>query len=225
MNWGDATWLRRPTRVPGVGAEHGVGFAVPTAGGSNGVVALLAVEDVRVEFGGIVALADLSFTIDEGQICALIGPNGAGKTTLFNCVSRLYQPTAGRITFAGRTCSPFPRTASRKLGIARTFQNLALFPALTVVENVMVGAAFARRLDADPPARRARDPRAPVAERVREPSGRRTAVRHAEAHRDRARARRAPAAASARRTRRRAHPLRGRRARRARARRSATSSS
>ena len=58
---------------------------------------LLMVDDVRVEFGGIVALADLSFTIDEGQICALIGPNGAGKTTLFNCVSRLYQPSSGVI--------------------------------------------------------------------------------------------------------------------------------
>ncbi|MCU1466520.1 MAG: transporter related protein, partial [Actinomycetia bacterium] len=59
-------------------------------------MALLSVENVRVEFGGIVALADLSFTIDPGQICALIGPNGAGKTTLFNCVSRLYEVTSGR---------------------------------------------------------------------------------------------------------------------------------
>ena len=62
--------------------------------------ALLSVEDVRVEFGGIVALADLTFTIEEGQICALIGPNGAGKTTLFNCLSRLYEPSSGRITLS-----------------------------------------------------------------------------------------------------------------------------
>jgi len=103
-------------------------------------LALLSVEDVRVEFGGIVALADLTFTIEEGQICALIGPNGAGKTTLFNCVSRLYEATSGRIMFDGRDLLDAPAHAIARRGIARTFQNLALFPALTVVENVMVGA-------------------------------------------------------------------------------------
>ena len=103
-------------------------------------MALLSVEDVRVEFGGIVALADLTFTIEEGQICALIGPNGAGKTTLFNCVSRLYEATSGRIMFDGRDLLDAPAHAIARRGIARTFQNLALFPALTVVENVMVGA-------------------------------------------------------------------------------------
>jgi branched-chain amino acid transport system ATP-binding protein len=101
---------------------------------------LLTVDDVRVEFGGIVALADLSFTIDEGQICALIGPNGAGKTTLFNCVSRLYQPSGGRIALGDRDLLTMPAHRIAKLGIARTFQNLALFPALSVVDNVMVGA-------------------------------------------------------------------------------------
>ena len=64
-----------------------------------GAPARLTVDEIRVEFGGIVALADLSFTVEERQICALIGPNGAGKTTLFNCVSRLYEPTAGTIRF------------------------------------------------------------------------------------------------------------------------------
>lgn len=103
-------------------------------------MALLSVEDVRVEFGGIVALADLTFTIEAGTICALIGPNGAGKTTLFNCVSRLYEPTTGRIVFDGENLLDRPAHAIARLGIARTFQNLALFPALTVVENVMVGA-------------------------------------------------------------------------------------
>ena len=101
---------------------------------------LLSVDGVRVEFGGIVALADLSFTIDEGQICALIGPNGAGKTTLFNCVSRLYQPSEGRIELDGVDLLSLPAHRIARVGIARTFQNLALFPALTVVENVMVGA-------------------------------------------------------------------------------------
>jgi len=115
---------------------------------------LLTVDDVRVEFGGIVALADLSFTIDEGQICALIGPNGAGKTTLFNCVSRLYQPSSGVIRLRDVDLLALPAHRIAKAGIARTFQNLALFPALSVVDNVMVGAhslggtTRARRTDA-----------------------------------------------------------------------------
>jgi branched-chain amino acid transport system ATP-binding protein len=103
-------------------------------------VALLEVEDIRVEFGGIVALADLTFGIEAGEICALIGPNGAGKTTLFNCVSRVYEPTSGRITFDGHNLLSLAPHRIIRLGVARTFQNLALFPALTVVENVMVGA-------------------------------------------------------------------------------------
>jgi branched-chain amino acid transport system ATP-binding protein len=102
-------------------------------------VALLSVEDVRVEFGGIVALSDLSFTIESGEICALIGPNGAGKTTLFNCVSRLYQPSSGAIVFDGRNLLRLPAHRIARLGIARTFQNLALFPALSVLDNVLVG--------------------------------------------------------------------------------------
>ena len=102
-------------------------------------MALLSVEDIRVEFGGIVALADLSFTIDAGQICALIGPNGAGKTTLFNCVSRLYQPTSGAILFDGHDLLRMPAHRIAQVGIARTFQNLALFPALSVLDNVLVG--------------------------------------------------------------------------------------
>jgi branched-chain amino acid transport system ATP-binding protein len=102
-------------------------------------VALLSVDEVRVEFGGIVALADLSFTIDEGQICALIGPNGAGKTTLFNCVSRLYHPSSGSITFQGKNLLAMPAHKIARVGIARTFQNLALFPALSVLDNVLIG--------------------------------------------------------------------------------------
>jgi branched-chain amino acid transport system ATP-binding protein len=108
-------------------------------------VALLAVEELRAEFGGIVALADLSFTVESGQICALIGPNGAGKTTLFNCVSRLYEPKSGRITFDDRNLLALPAHRIARAGIARTFQNLALFPALTVLDNVLVGG-YSRRL-------------------------------------------------------------------------------
>jgi branched-chain amino acid transport system ATP-binding protein len=103
-------------------------------------LALLDVRDIEVRFGGVVALDGLSFSVEPGQICALIGPNGAGKTTLFNCVSRLYEPHSGHITFDGDDLLALPPHKIAKVGVARTFQNLALFPALTVIENVMVGA-------------------------------------------------------------------------------------
>lgn len=101
---------------------------------------LLEVHDVEVRFGGVVALAGLSFSIEAGRICALIGPNGAGKTTLFNVVSRLYQPTSGSVRFEGDDLLALPPHRIAGRGIARTFQNLALVPGLSVLENVMVGA-------------------------------------------------------------------------------------
>lgn len=101
---------------------------------------LLEVSDIGVRFGGVVALAGLSFTIDEGQICALIGPNGAGKTTLFNVVSRLYQPSEGSVTYDGTDLLSLPPHRIARVGIARTFQNLALVPGLSVLDNVMIGA-------------------------------------------------------------------------------------
>ncbi|MEN9504176.1 MAG: high-affinity branched-chain amino acid transporter ATP-binding protein LivG [Actinomycetota bacterium] len=97
-------------------------------------------QDITVRFGGIVALDGLSFSIDEGQICGLIGPNGAGKTTMFNVVSRIYQPTTGALLYRGKNLLDVPAHGIAKLGIARTFQNLALFPTMTLLENVMVGA-------------------------------------------------------------------------------------
>ena len=103
-------------------------------------MALLEVQDITLRFGGIVALDGLSFTIDEGQICGLIGPNGAGKTTMFNVVSRIYQPSAGRVTFDGQDLLALPAHAIAGKGIARSFQNLALFPTMSLLENVMVGA-------------------------------------------------------------------------------------
>ena len=103
-------------------------------------MSLLDVNEVAVHFGGIVALDGLSFSVEAGEICALIGPNGAGKTTLFNCVSRLYEPTAGSITFDGRDLLAMKAHKIARVGVARTFQTLALFPALSVLENVMVGA-------------------------------------------------------------------------------------
>lgn len=105
-----------------------------------GAPPLLDVRDVTVRFGGVVALDTLSFGIGEGQICGLIGPNGAGKTTCFNVVSRIYEPSGGSITFDGRDLLGLPAHKIAQVGIARTFQNLALFPSMTLLENVMVGA-------------------------------------------------------------------------------------
>jgi len=101
---------------------------------------LLDVQNVSVQFGGIRALDGLSFTIEEGQICGLIGPNGAGKTTMFNVVSRIYQPSEGRVLFRSHDLLSVPAHGIAARGIARTFQNLALFPSMTLLENVMVGA-------------------------------------------------------------------------------------
>jgi branched-chain amino acid transport system ATP-binding protein len=97
------------------------------------------VSEVTVRFGGIVALRQLSFTVDEGEICALIGPNGAGKTTLFNVVSLVYDPDYGRVTYDGRNVIDLAPHAIARVGIARTFQNLALWPGMSVLQNVMVG--------------------------------------------------------------------------------------
>jgi len=100
---------------------------------------ILSVRDLTVRFGGIVALDGVSFEVATGQIVGLIGPNGAGKTTLFNCLSRLYAPERGALEFEGRSIHDAPPHRIPALGISRTFQNLALFPSLTVLQNIMVG--------------------------------------------------------------------------------------
>jgi branched-chain amino acid transport system ATP-binding protein len=101
--------------------------------------ALLRVHNVGVRFGGIVALDDVSFDVARNCIVGLIGPNGAGKTTLFNCVSRLYRCDCGDIVFDGKSLLCVPRHRIAALGIGRTFQNLALFGTMTVLDNVMIG--------------------------------------------------------------------------------------
>lgn len=100
---------------------------------------LLSLCDISVRFGGIVALDRVSFDVERGTIVGLIGPNGAGKTTLFNCLSRLYHYDSGEITFEGRSLAAVPRHGIAALGIGRTFQNLALFRNLTVMQNVLLG--------------------------------------------------------------------------------------
>ena len=108
---------------------------------------LLSVRDVTVRFGGIVALDSVSFEMAEGAIVGLIGPNGAGKTTFFNCLSRLYAPDRGDILFEGRSVLHATPHRIAELGVGRTFQSLALFQTMTVLQNVMVGVHSRSRSD------------------------------------------------------------------------------
>ena len=100
---------------------------------------LLQMEDVTLRFGGLVALDKVNFTLYEGEILGLIGPNGAGKTTCFNAMTGVYRPTTGRILFDGKQVSGRKPHQITRMGIARTFQNIRLFPEMTALENVMVG--------------------------------------------------------------------------------------
>ena len=113
--------------------------AVERAGGQPIEPPLLEVENVSVRFGGIVALDRVSFAVARGHVVGLIGPNGAGKTTLFNCLSRLYTFSDGRIAFEGRSLLETPPHGIASLGIGRTFQNLALFRTMSVRDNVKLG--------------------------------------------------------------------------------------
>jgi branched-chain amino acid transport system ATP-binding protein len=101
---------------------------------------LLELRNVTRRFGGVVALDDVSLDVFEGEIAGLIGPNGAGKTTAFNVITRLYTPDEGDIVFDGESLLSTPTYKVVRRGIARTFQNVELFPSLTVLENVLIGA-------------------------------------------------------------------------------------
>ena len=101
---------------------------------------LLEVDNVTLKFGGLVALNEVDFQIYEGEILGLIGPNGAGKTTCFNAMTGVYLPTSGTMRFDGQQISGRKRHEITQLGIARTFQNIRLFPEMTALENVLVGA-------------------------------------------------------------------------------------
>jgi branched-chain amino acid transport system ATP-binding protein len=106
---------------------------------TNGGGALLDAQNVSKVFGGLVAVDDVSFTVPERGIVSLIGPNGAGKTTFFNCLTGLYRPTTGRVTFDGQDITAKRPDLVTRSGIARTFQNIKLFRTMTAVENVQVG--------------------------------------------------------------------------------------
>jgi branched-chain amino acid transport system ATP-binding protein len=99
----------------------------------------LVVEGVSVHFAGIKALTDVSFQVQPGELFAVIGPNGAGKTSLFNVLSRVYQPVAGRVIFAGRNLLLLKTHQVARVGIARTFQNLGQFPTMTVLDYLLLG--------------------------------------------------------------------------------------
>ncbi|WP_412542317.1 ABC transporter ATP-binding protein [Longispora sp. K20-0274] len=100
---------------------------------------LLKVDNVTLKFGGLVALDGVSFDVRKGEILGLIGPNGAGKTTCFNVMTGVYKPTSGQVSFDGQRVSGRARYDITRMGIARTFQNIRLFPEMTALENVLVG--------------------------------------------------------------------------------------
>ena len=118
--------------------------AINTAGRPIGDV-ILDVQNISLRFGGVKALSDISFDVREHELRAIIGPNGAGKSSMLNCINGVYAPQEGAITFRGQTFSHMNSRQVAELGVARTFQNLALFKGMSVVDNIMSG------VDSSPP--------------------------------------------------------------------------
>ena len=104
-------------------------------------------ENLAINFGGIRAVDDVSFTVQKGEVFTIIGPNGAGKTTIFNLVSRIYEPSAGRLLFEGRDITATPPHRIAELGIARTFQNIELFEHATLLQNLLLARHVHRKPD------------------------------------------------------------------------------
>ncbi len=135
-----------PTTTPGAGTDEPLTVAPDTSDhdllsidvGAEGET-LLEIDHVTLRFGGVVALNDVDFSIKRGEILGLIGPNGAGKTTCFNVMTGVYTPTSGEVRLNGREISGTQPHKINALGIARTFQNIRLFPEMTAMENVLVG--------------------------------------------------------------------------------------
>lgn len=109
------------------------------AASTDEAVPLLQMIELTVRFGGVVAIQQLDLIVNRGEIFGLIGPNGAGKTSTFNIITGVYQPTSGQVKFSGRRLSGLKPHRITQLGIARTFQNIRLFPEMSAIENVMVG--------------------------------------------------------------------------------------
>jgi branched-chain amino acid transport system ATP-binding protein len=128
--------------VPSLPSPHAVSAGTPTDHAGAAACCLLEIDRVSLRFGGITALNDVSFDIRSGEIRAIIGPNGAGKTSMLNCINGFYRPSSGHIVFDGeRRTHTRPSIAARG-GIARTFQNVALFKGMTALDNIMTGRAL-----------------------------------------------------------------------------------
>ena len=108
-------------------------------------MARLEIAQVSLRFGGVYALQDVSVQVGAGELVAIIGPNGAGKTSLVNCVSGVYRPLVGRIHFEGQDITRLAPAARTRLGLARTFQNIALFKGMTVLDNLLIGRHFRQK--------------------------------------------------------------------------------
>jgi branched-chain amino acid transport system ATP-binding protein len=113
--------------------------------GASEEMSLLKVEDISISFGGVMALNNISFEVNKGEIYAIIGPNGSGKTTIFNCINRIYTPQNGRIFFKDRDILRMKTHKICELGIARTFQNIELFSNMTVMENLLLGCHHSKK--------------------------------------------------------------------------------
>lgn len=108
-------------------------------------MSLLQVEGLSIHFGGVKAVDNISFSVEPGEVFTIVGPNGAGKSTIFNLISRLYEPTSGRIVFDGRDITRLPAHDIAVIGIARTFQNIELFDHSSVLQNLLIGRHSRRR--------------------------------------------------------------------------------
>ena len=114
-------------------------LATTTRGGRKDGEVILDVQNISLSFGGVKALTDISFNVREHEVRAIIGPNGAGKSSMLNCINGVYQPQQGSITFRGQTFRHMNSRQVAEMGVARTFQNLALFKGMSVLDNIMTG--------------------------------------------------------------------------------------
>jgi branched-chain amino acid transport system ATP-binding protein len=125
--------------MPSLGSAHNPPEPPRVARTAEGTRPSLSLEGLQLNFGGVAALADVSLAVGAGELFAIIGPNGAGKTSIFNCISGIYAPTRGRIRFDGQDITHWKPHQRAQLRIGRTFQNIALFKGMTVLDNVKMG--------------------------------------------------------------------------------------
>jgi branched-chain amino acid transport system ATP-binding protein len=125
--------------MPSIGSVDNSPEPASVARTGEGARASLSLEGLHLNFGGVAALADVSLTVGAGELFAIIGPNGAGKTSIFNCISGIYAPTRGRIRFGGQDITRWKPHRRAELRIGRTFQNIALFKGMSVLDNVKMG--------------------------------------------------------------------------------------